>query len=134
MRSPIQPFAVPGAGILYDHRPIVRQDERRGLTDVTGRRNHERMRASIECPPDRFELDERTNLASNFPGFCGLEGATAFAQAVASEADLFLPPSALWRPSLVTIADDGIRLGLGRLGSGEAPTISKFNLHRSGCR
>ena len=38
MRSPFRPLKVPDPGILDDHRPLVRQIERRGLLPVQGGR------------------------------------------------------------------------------------------------
>lgn len=111
---------------------VALQAERRltGRARAIGRRNDRRLRVLLDRYPDLFDPGEATNLAFACPRFHGPEGATAFAASLASEDQVLVLPSALWRSALAPVPTDRLRFGLGRVGSGAALEILAAHLQR----
>lgn len=52
--------------------------------------------------------------------YLGMEGAERFALELAREAGILVLPSSLWRSPLAQVAENHVRIGLGRIGAGTA--------------
>jgi hypothetical protein len=120
-----------GPSEVLAHVALAMEARITALARSIGRRNHRRLRSLLDRFPDLFEPDAPANLAFAFPRFRGAEGAERFADTLARQAGLLVPPSTLWRSSLAQVPDDRLRIGLGRLGSGPALAALEAHLIRS---
>jgi aspartate/methionine/tyrosine aminotransferase len=97
------------AGIALRAEPEIAAGNRR-----IGADNRAQLLRLVERHAELFEMPPPGNLAFASPRFLGREGADAFAERLARDAAILIPPWRLWASPLAEVPTDRLRFGLGQ--------------------
>ncbi|BAQ45964.1 MULTISPECIES: pyridoxal phosphate-dependent aminotransferase [Methylobacterium] len=86
----------------------------RGRNRAIGTQNASRLQQIAACCPGLLEMGPAQNLAFAFVRYRGANSSEAFARELAGKAGILVLPGSLWRSPLAPVAEDGLRIGLGR--------------------